>query len=148
VEVAATADSNQIASSQLPQHLQALERANRVRLARAALKRSIASGEVSITKVITECPWQTESMTLSELLRAQSRWGRTRTRKLLASVGLSENKRLDTLTERQRMLLVSSAPTSNAPSGLGRSQMVTRRPRHRSMVGPASVFKGTSGSGS
>ena len=107
VEVAATADSNSIASSPMPQHLQALERANRVRLARAALKRSIASGEVPVTKVITECPWQTESMTLSELLRAQSRWGRTRTRKLLASVGLNETKRLDTLTERQRMLLVS-----------------------------------------
>ena len=107
MEVAATADSNSIASSPQPQHLQALERANRVRLARAALKRSIASGEVSVTRVITECPWQTESMTLSELLRSQSRWGRTRTRKLLASVGLNENKRLDTLTERQRMLLVS-----------------------------------------
>lgn len=107
MEVAATADSNSIASRPVPQHLQALERANRVRLARAALKRSIASGEISITKVITECPWQTETMTLSELLRSQSRWGRTRTRKLLASVGLSENKRLETLTERQRMLLVS-----------------------------------------
>lgn len=107
MEVAATADSNSIASRPMPQHLQALERANRVRLARAALKRSIASGEVSVTKVITECPWQTESMNLSELLRAQPRWGRTRTRKLLNSVGLSENKRLDTLTERQRMLLVS-----------------------------------------
>ena len=107
MEVAATADSNSIASRPVPQHLQALERANRVRLARAALKRSIASGEVSITKVITECPWQTETMTLSELLRSQSRWGRTRTRKLLASVGLRENKRLETLTERQRMLLVS-----------------------------------------
>jgi hypothetical protein len=46
-------------------------------------------------------------MTLSELLRSQARWGRTRTRKLLSSVGLNENKRLETLTERQRMLLVS-----------------------------------------
>lgn len=107
MEVAATADSSSIASSSMPQHLQALERANRVRLARAALKRSIASGEITVTKVITECPWQTETMSLSELLRAQPRWGRTRTRKLLASVGLNENKRLNTLTERQRMLLVS-----------------------------------------
>lgn len=115
MEVAATADSNSISNSHsdsiantpMPQHLQALERANRVRLARAALKRSIASGETSVVKVVTECPWQTESMTLAELLRAQSRWGRTRTRKLLTSVGLSENKRLATLTERHRMLLIS-----------------------------------------
>lgn len=96
-----------VSADSVPQHLQALERANRVRLARADLKRSIASGEVPVTRVITECPWETRTMTLSELLRSQSRWGRTRTRKLLASIGLNENKRLETLTERQRMLLVS-----------------------------------------
>jgi hypothetical protein len=45
-------------------------------------------------------------MTLSELLRSQPRWGRTRTRKLLGALGLSENKRLDTLTDRQRTVLV------------------------------------------
>jgi hypothetical protein len=91
----------------VPQHLQALERANRVRLARAELKRSIGRGEIPVSRVITECPWEASTMTLSELLRSQSRWGRTRTRKLLASAGLSENKRVETLTERQRMLLVS-----------------------------------------
>jgi len=103
----ATATPASAPGKAVPQHLQALERANRVRLARAELKRSVASGEVSVTRVITECPWESGTMTLSELLRSQSRWGRTRTRKLLASVGLNENKRLETLTERQRMLLVS-----------------------------------------
>ncbi len=103
----ATASPASVPAQTVPQHLQALERANRVRLARAELKRSIAGGDVPVTRVITECPWESETMTLSELLRSQSRWGRTRTRKLLASVGLSENKRLETLTERQRMLLVS-----------------------------------------
>jgi hypothetical protein len=103
----ATATPAPTTGNSVPQHLQALERANRVRLARADLKRSIANGDVPVTKVITECPWETRTMTLSELLRSQSRWGRTRTRKLLSSVGLNENKRLETLTERQRMLLVS-----------------------------------------
>jgi hypothetical protein len=107
VEVIATAETSNVSAPPVPQHLRALERANRVRLARAALKRSIASGEVSITSVIQDCPWQTETMTLSELLRSQPRWGRTRTRRLLAVVGLSENKRLETLTERQRLVLVS-----------------------------------------
>jgi hypothetical protein len=78
-----------------------------VRLARAELKRSIGRGDVPVSRVITECPWEAQTMTLSELLRSQARWGRTRTRKLLSSVGLNENKRLETLTERQRMLLVS-----------------------------------------
>ena len=41
-------------------------------------------------------------MSLSELLCSQRRWGRARSRKLLASIGLNEAKRLGTLTDRQR----------------------------------------------
>ena len=88
-----------------PQHLQALERANRVRLARAALKREIASGGVSAADVVRDCPWETETMPLSELLASQRRWGRTRVRKFLQTVSLSEQKRLGSLTSRQRVVL-------------------------------------------
>lgn len=102
----ATATAPEDTGTERPQHLQALERANRVRLARASLKRAVAGGDMSAAEVISECPWEAESMTLSELLRSQPRWGRTRTRKLLSALGLSENKRLDTLTDRQRTLLV------------------------------------------
>jgi hypothetical protein len=85
--------------------MQALEHANRVRLARAALKRNIARGELNAAEVIRDCPWETESMTLAELLTSQRRWGRTRSRKFLFALALSENKRLGTLTQRQRQLL-------------------------------------------
>jgi hypothetical protein len=88
-----------------PQHMEALAQANRVRLARAALKRSIGRGEVTVASVVSESPWQTESMTLSELLTSQRRWGRTRARKFLLSLALSENKRIGTLTPRQRSML-------------------------------------------
>lgn len=90
---------------QVPQHLEALARANRVRLARAALKRSVAADQISAAEVVRECSWEVESMTLAELLTSQRRWGRTRARKFLASLALSENKRLGTLTQRQRLLL-------------------------------------------
>ena len=90
---------------QAPQHMQALARANRVRLARAELKRSIARGEVEAAEVIRECPWETESMTLAELLTSQRRWGRTRARKFLLGLALNENKRLGTLTARQRAMV-------------------------------------------
>ncbi len=103
-----TATAEAVSASPIePQHMQALAHANRVRLARAGLKREIGCGDASAARVIAECPWEAESMSLGELLRSQPRWGRTRTRKLLAAVGLSENKRLDTLTERQRSLLVT-----------------------------------------
>ena len=91
-----------------PQHMQALARANRVRLARAELKRSIARGDVDAADVVRECPWETESMTLAELLTSQRRWGRTRARKFLLGVALNENKRLGTLTPRQRALLAAA----------------------------------------
>jgi hypothetical protein len=93
---------------QAPQHMQALARANRVRLARAELKRSVGRGEVDVAEVIEECPWEAESMTLAELLTSQRRWGRTRVRKLLQTLALSENKRIGTLTPRQRTLLTGA----------------------------------------
>jgi len=98
-----------------PQHMQALARANRVRLARAELKRSIGRGEVDVAEVIRDCPWETESMTLAELLTSQRRWGRTRARKLLRAVGLREDKRIGTLTPRQRSVLIADLQSETKP---------------------------------
>jgi hypothetical protein len=97
-----------------PQHLRALEHANRVRLARAELKRRIAAGDVCVPDVVLECPWEARSMELSELLMSQKRWGRERCRRLLLALGIPENKQVATLTERQRVALASmlSAPAS------------------------------------
>jgi hypothetical protein len=91
-----------------PQHMQALARANEVRLARARMKREIGSGSRRAVDVVADCPWEAESMTLIELLSSQRRWGRARSRKLILSVGLTENKRLETLTQRQRDLLAQA----------------------------------------
>jgi hypothetical protein len=99
------AESNSRGSSQC---MQALARANQVRLARAALKRDISAGRRSITEVIQDSPWEAESMSLGELLCAQRRWGRARSRKLLSSTALSEGKQVGTLTERQRRILVAA----------------------------------------
>jgi hypothetical protein len=91
-----------------PQHMRALQKANRIRLARAALKREIASGRRSAMEVVLQCPPEAESMTVSELLSSQRRWGRTRSRKLLSGLELKENKAIGTLTERQRGLLANT----------------------------------------
>ncbi len=104
-----------------PQHMLALERANRVRLARAALKRRIASGALDAAEVALTCPWETESMSISELLMSQRRWGRTRCRKFLFSIGLSEMKTLGTLTERQRVTLAALL-TTKAQAGRAKSR--------------------------
>ncbi len=89
------------------QHLRALEYANRVRLARASMKRSIAAGELPVQDVVLSCPWQAYSMSISDLLMSQKRWGRTRSRRLLVSLSVPENKQVGTLTDRQRQALAT-----------------------------------------
>jgi hypothetical protein len=90
------------------QCMQALARANEVRLARAALKRDISAGRREVTKVVLDSPWEAQSMSLSELLCSQRRWGRARSRKLLSSIALTEGKRVGTLTDRQRRILAAA----------------------------------------
>jgi hypothetical protein len=90
------------------QCMQALARANEVRLARAALKRDVSAGRRQVTEVVLESPWEAESMSLSELLCSQRRWGRARSRKLLSSIALNEAKRVGTLTDRQRRILIGA----------------------------------------
>jgi hypothetical protein len=95
-----------------PQHLQALHRANEVRLARAELKRKVAEGRVAVGDVIVECPWEARSMTVADLLMSQRRWGLTRCRKLLSQIPVSETKTVGTLTDRQRQALAALVGTS------------------------------------
>jgi hypothetical protein len=100
--------------------MQALERANLVRLARAELKREIARGDRDASEVVRDCPWETESMTISELLTSQRRWGRTRARKFLLPFALNENKQLGTLTSRQRNLLSTELSSRTSPAAESR----------------------------
>ena len=90
-----------------PQHMRALEVANRVRLARAALKRNVENGDISAADVILSAPKEADSMLVADLLLSQRRWGRTRCRKFLAAVPLSETKTIGSLTARQRIGLAA-----------------------------------------
>ena len=87
------------------QNLKALKQANRVRLARAELKRRVNAGAVSVSAVVLGCPWEAHSMEVGDLLTSQKRWGRERCRRLLTRVAIPENKHIGTLTERQRIAL-------------------------------------------
>lgn len=93
------------ATIEVPQHLTALEKANRVRLARAELKRAVEAGEVAVSAVVLRPPWCALTMTVYDLLVEQRRWGRQRAVKLLSAIPVSENKTLGSLTHRQRLEL-------------------------------------------
>jgi hypothetical protein len=93
------------ATAPAPQHMRALAQANRVRLARAELKRQVAEGETTVGDIVMGCPWEAESMAIADLLLSQHRWGRTRCRRFLASIPISETKTVGSMTDRQRRAL-------------------------------------------
>src|SRR3954466_14457170 len=106
------------ATAPAPQHMRALAQANRVRLARAELKRQVADGEASVAEIVVERPWEAESMTIADLLMSQHRWGRTRCRRFLAQIPMLETKTIGSMTDRQRNELarrLSGDPVYSAP---------------------------------
>lgn len=122
-----------------PQHMRALERANKVRLARADLKRRIASGEKSVAEVILECPWEADSMAVADLLTSQRRWGQTRCRKFLSQIPMSEQKTVGSMTERQRRTLAAML-TATGPVTI-QSPWVTARRLQSSGLGAGAAAR-------
>jgi hypothetical protein len=104
-----------------PQHLQALQRANAVRLARAELKRRVAEGEITAAEVILSSPWEAASMTVSDLLTSQHRWGHTRCRKFLQCIPMSETKTIGSMTERQRHAVAQLLAAGDAAAHAARA---------------------------
>jgi hypothetical protein len=104
--------------------LQALERANEIRRARAQLKRRISAGHLSAAQVILDCPPEAQRWPVAGLLACQRHWGSTTCSKFLARSQISETKRIGELTERQRRLLAAelaqcSHDQANFPQPIG-----------------------------
>lgn len=121
-----------------PQYMRALERANKVRLARADLKRRVAIGEVEVAEIVLDCPWEAESMTVADLLMSQRRWGESRCRKFLAMVPMSETKTVGSMTDRQRRTLarmLAGAATRRRREAPG-EQREDQVERERGATGP------------
>ena len=103
------------ATAPAPQHMRALAQANRVRLARAELKRQVADGETTVAEIVIARPWETESMSIADLLMSQHRWGRTRCRRFLAAISMVETKTIGSMTERQRNELANRLSGDQEP---------------------------------
>jgi hypothetical protein len=88
-----------------PQPLVALQLANRVRTARAGIKRDIAEGRRAAVDVIADPPDVASTMPIMDVLMAQLRWGRARALRLLMVAHVREGKTLGELTPRQREVL-------------------------------------------
>ena len=113
---AETAPRNGGQGGRTPQHLRALDRANRVRLARAELKRQVEKGEATVAEIVLDNPEEACSMEIADLLLAQHRWGRTRCYRFLATIPLQEKKTVGSLTERQRHAIAAALNGSPVPA--------------------------------
>jgi hypothetical protein len=95
-------------TSEPPQRIRALEKANEVRLARAELKRRIAQGNLCAARIILDSPSEASSWAVGDLLTSQRRWGSQRSRKFLSRLQISERREIGKLTERQRRALAAA----------------------------------------
>ena len=90
-----------------PQHMQALALANRRRLAGAELRKDLAGRRITIAAALTD-DRVSKTITVGELLACQWRWGPGRVAKACRDTEISEAKRVVSLTERQRGLIVQA----------------------------------------
>jgi hypothetical protein len=115
------------------QRSRALERANRVRVARAELKRRLRRGEEAAAETILRGSRDIDTMPVSDLLLSQRGWGPTRCSNMLRSASLSERKTLGSLTDRQRVMLAALLSRDAERAGVeqpdGSSRWSRRLPR-------------------
>jgi hypothetical protein len=111
-----------------PQYMRALERANKVRLARAELKRGVSMDEIDAADVILDCPWEAQSMAVADLLMSQRRWGQTRCRKFLSQIPMSEKKTIGSMTDRQRRTLAMMLTSAERGRAWSATPWVTGSP--------------------
>lgn len=89
------------------QRLEALERANRIRVNRANLKRDLKSGRVQIYQLLLEPPEYLETAKVFDMLLAVPKYGRVKVGKILNHCRISPSKTIGGLSERQRNELIS-----------------------------------------
>ena len=89
------------------QRLDALRRANEVRVARARLKRQLALGERRLDELLAQVPEFARGAKVFDLMRAVPTLGPVRARQLLVHYGISETKTVGGLSERQRAALIA-----------------------------------------
>jgi hypothetical protein len=97
----------QTPSRSLDQRMEALRRANVIRVRRAQLKRDLKAGAVSIADVLHEPPDYVLTAKVYDMLMAVPKLGRVKAMRLLNQCRISQSKTVGGLSERQRAELVT-----------------------------------------
>jgi hypothetical protein len=96
----------QAPSRSLDQRMEALTRANEIRVARAQLKRDLKQRRIRIEQVIADPPEYVLTAKVYDMLVAVPRLGRVKVGRLLTQCRISQSKTVGGLSERQRAELL------------------------------------------
>lgn len=104
--VTALKASTQAPERSLDQRMDALQRANQIRSARAQLKKDLKSGAVSIRDIIADPPDYVMTAKVYDMLLAVPKYGKVKATRFINHCRISQGKTVGGLSERQRNELV------------------------------------------
>jgi len=90
----------------LDQRMDALRRANEIRVRRAQLKKDLKSGSAEIETILNDPPEYVETAKVFDMLMAVPKFGRVKAARFLNQCRISQSKTVGGLSERQRAELV------------------------------------------
>ncbi len=91
----------------LDQRMDALRRANEIRVRRAQLKKDLKAGSMRIEQILSDPPEYVETAKVVDILMAVPKFGRVKAARFLNQCRISQSKTVGGLSERQRAELVS-----------------------------------------
>jgi hypothetical protein len=86
--------------------MEALKRANDIRVKRAKLKKDLKSGDVSIEQILRDPPAFVSTAKVFDMLMAVPKFGRVKAQRLLNQCRISQSKTVGGLSDRQRQELI------------------------------------------
>jgi hypothetical protein len=90
----------------LDQRMDALKRANDIRVRRAKLKKDLKDGRVRIEKILQNPPEYVSTAKVFDMLLAVPKFGRVKAARFLNQCRISQSKTVGGLSERQRSELI------------------------------------------
>ncbi|HLX31857.1 MAG TPA: integration host factor, actinobacterial type [Gaiellaceae bacterium] len=90
----------------LDQRMDALKRANDVRVKRAKLKKDLKEGKVRIEQIIGSPPEYVSTAKVIDILMAVPKFGRVKAARFLNTCRISQSKTVGGLSDRQRTELI------------------------------------------
>ena len=90
----------------LDQRMDALRRANEIRVRRAQLKKDLKNGNAQIEQILRNPPVDVETAKVFDMLMAVPKFGRVKAGRFLNTCRISQSKTVGGLSDRQRTELI------------------------------------------